>query len=187
MPHCGVTPAGELRHPVFRMPINSMAVLDPSSPAKQTVLFRERYSRARFWRRSMLLPVLLTLMLFPLTAMNDPRGGNLGPALLAVLLLPFSWLYCKLVVHRLHDLDRSGWWCLPLTVLPVAMFRESFVVYDRIEQSYAAQQAVQTYVLAMLLGSIAIFIAGFLALGCVRGTEGPNRFGLDPLRRPEWL
>ena len=45
--------------------------------------------------------------------------------------------------------------------LPILMFREFFVIYDRIEQSYDAQQAIKPYVIFMLLGSFAIFIGGF--------------------------
>ncbi len=31
------------------------------------------------------------------------------------------------------------------------------------------------------LGSFAISIWGFVEIGCLRGTEGPNQYGPDPL------
>jgi uncharacterized membrane protein YhaH (DUF805 family) len=33
------------------------------------------------------------------------------------------------------------------------------------------------------LVSLALMIWGFVELGCLRGTVGPNRFGPDPLQR----
>jgi uncharacterized membrane protein YhaH (DUF805 family) len=121
--------------------------------------------------------------------MNDPRGGQGGPALLVLLALLLIGLYGKLVIHRLHDLGLSVRWFLllgPLLIgLPILMYRESNDVYLRIEQSYVAQQAVQGYVLFMLVGSFALFIGGFVVLGCVPGTNGPNRYGPDPRKRAE--
>ena len=50
----------------------------------------------------------------------------------------------SVTVRRLHDLDRTGWWCL-IPFIPI-------------------------------IGSIVI-----LVFACMRGTDGTNRFGPDPL------
>jgi uncharacterized membrane protein YhaH (DUF805 family) len=47
-------------------------------------------------------------------------------------------------VRRLHDIDKTGWWCL-LLLIPI-------------------------------IGAIAL-----LVMFCIKGTDGPNRFGEDPL------
>ena len=65
------------------------------------------------------------------------------------LLSDLTWLALLLPsiavqVRRLHDLDRTGWWCW--------------------------------IVLVPLLGSILL-----LVWDCTPGTEGPNRYGADPL------
>lgn len=56
-----------------------------------------------------------------------------------------------LVVRRLHDLDKSGWWYLGFLVL----------------------------CMLPLIGLIAVIV--FIVFMCRRGTVGPNRFGADPL------
>ena len=143
-------------------------------------LFNGRYGRGKFWRWSLLLPPLMFFMLIPLASMSNPTGGG-GVVTLFVVAMPFLFLYCKLLAHRLHDLDWSAWWSLLFALLPIFMFRESFVIYDRIEQSYEAQQAFKPYVIFMLFGSLAIFFGGFIVMGCLRGTKGPNQYGPDPL------
>jgi uncharacterized membrane protein YhaH (DUF805 family) len=152
--------------------------------SEQVFLFYGRYGRRKFWLWALALPPLMLLMLPPLAGMNNPTGSA-GAAALFVMSLPFLWLYCKLIIHRLHDLGWSGWWFLMFTVLPFLMFRESDAIYGRIEQSGVAQQAIKPYVIFMTFGSFAIFLGGFILVGCLRGTEGPNKFGPDPLGEPK--
>lgn len=147
-------------------------------------MLRGRYSRKRYWLWSLALLGFVPLMLFPLAAMNDPRGGDGALVVLALIAAPFLLLYAWLVIHRLHDLGRSGWWFALLgpllIVMPILMFKESTDVYLRIEQTYEAQQAIKGYVMFMLFGSFTIFLGGFVLLGCLPGTTGPNAYGEDP-------
>ena len=152
--------------------------------SEQVILFHGRYRRRKFWLLSLALPALLIFILPPLAAMSDPKGGG-GAVALFVMALPFLWLYGKLIAHRLHDLGWPGWWSLVFVLLPIFMFRESYAIYDRIEQSYEVQQAFKPYVIFMLLGSFAIFIGGFIVVGCLRGTRGPNKYGPDPRGDPK--
>jgi uncharacterized membrane protein YhaH (DUF805 family) len=75
-------------------------------------------------------------------------------------------------VKRLHDRDKSGWWILLFYIVPEVL-----------------NGAVQTtdsqgVVLVGTIASVVIAIWGFIELGCLRGTAGPNRFGPDPLVLP---
>jgi uncharacterized membrane protein YhaH (DUF805 family) len=151
-----------------------------SKVARKAFMFEGRYSRGKFWAWSLLLPMFLFLLVIPLVSMSDPRGSDGGAILLLVMALPLLFLHAKLIVQRLHDLGRSGRWFSVFTLLPILMFIESFAIYGRIEQSYEAQQWIQPYVLFMLLGSFALFFGGFIVIGCLRGTEGPNEYGPDP-------
>jgi uncharacterized membrane protein YhaH (DUF805 family) len=63
-----------------------------------------------------------------------------------IITLPLLWIGLATAAKRLHDRDKSFWWCL-VGIIPV-------------------------------LGGIWVFIQ----LYCLRGTDGPNRFGSDPLR-----
>jgi uncharacterized membrane protein YhaH (DUF805 family) len=83
------------------------------------------------------------------------------------------WVFLAIAVKRLHDRNRSGWWILPFFVLP------SF-----------SNEIVQWLPGTMLdlPVSVALFILsiwGFIELGFLRGTDGANRFGLDPLAEDE--
>jgi uncharacterized membrane protein YhaH (DUF805 family) len=148
---------------------------------ERMVLFNGRYGRRKFWLWSLLLPPLLMLTLFPLVSMSDPRGSAGGVFALFVIAMPFLFLYSKLIAHRLHDIGWSAWWTLMFVLLPIFMFRESDAIYDRIEQSYEAQQWFKPYVAFMTFGSLAIFFGGFIVMGCLLGTKGPNQYGPDPL------
>lgn len=146
-----------------------------------------RYSQRKFWLWSFLLPVFFFLLVIPLTSMSDPRGSGGGAIALLVMAMPLLFLHGKLIVHRLHDIGKPGRWFAVFTVLPVFMFVESFAIYGQIPQSYEAQQFVQPIVLFLLLGSFALFFGGFFVMGCLKGTEGPNQYGPDPLgeKKPE--
>src|SRR5262245_52771430 len=87
----------------------------------QMILFHGRYGRRKFWLWSLALPALMFFMVPPLVAMNTPTGSG-GAGGLLVMALPFAWLYCKLLAHRLHDLGRSGWWSIAFLLLPIVMF-----------------------------------------------------------------
>jgi len=66
-------------------------------------------------------------------------------------------------IKRLHDRDKSGWWLLVFYLLPTVLNELSGV----------------SSILAFV--SIAITIWTFVELGCLRGTQGPNKYGSDPL------
>lgn len=138
---------------------------------EQVILFHGRYGHRKFWLLSLLLPVLLFLPVPVLVTMSDPRGGG-GALALLIVALPFFWLYCKLLAHRLHDLGRSGWWSLAFALLPIITFRIS----DAIGKPYN---------FFMFMGSLAIFVGGFIVVGCLDGTEGPNEYGPDPRGEPK--
>jgi uncharacterized membrane protein YhaH (DUF805 family) len=128
-------------------------------------------------------------MLMAMSVLMRPTGAAGGEiALIFLFAMPLVWFYCKLIVHRLHDLGWSGWWFLllgPILIpLPIWMMHETHAVYHRIEQSYAAQQAIKPYVASMQYGAFLLFFGGFILMGCLRGTKGPNKYGPDPISQP---
>jgi uncharacterized membrane protein YhaH (DUF805 family) len=167
---------------------------DPASKKRTAAItgifdFGGRYGRKQFWLGALgLVALLIAGLIAASTVMRPtgPRGAEV--ALTFALAAPFVWFYCKLIVHRLHDLGWSGWWLLllgPVLIpLPLWMMHETHAVYHRIEQSYAAQQAIKPYVASLQYGALALFVGGFVLMGCLRGTRGPNRYGPDPVSRP---
>ena len=76
-------------------------------------------------------------------------------------------------MKRLHDRNRSGWWIVPFFVLPIFS--------DRIVEPLGDSIFASTTSAALLI----LCIWGFVEMGFLRGTSGPNQFGPDPLAEDE--
>jgi uncharacterized membrane protein YhaH (DUF805 family) len=88
------------------------------------------------------------------------------------------WINFALSVKRLHDRGRSGWWLVWQTLILVLA-----VILVVVAIAVPKEQAPIWWVLAAPVGFVALAISLwlFVEIGCLRGTQGPNRFGEDPL------
>jgi uncharacterized membrane protein YhaH (DUF805 family) len=115
----------------------------------------------------------LNLAALPLPVVVGPTGWIAVAAILALIVF---WIYAKLAltVKRLHDRNKSAAWLLVFWGLPwilgiVIDFGCPGLIGDkRVSQS-------------LLLVGCAISIWAFVELYCLRGTDGGNRFGPNPL------
>lgn len=167
-------------------------------PLKNYARFSGRASRAEFWWFFLFATIFYVAMMFIVmrsfaeltpTQAADPASAinfaNSGPGVLMSLIgLLWLALLCPMIavqVRRIHDLNRSGWWIggfwllyLLYVVLSVAM-----VASARINAGSAPNMggfaAVGIIAIAMFVYSIVL-----LVFFCLRGTQGPNRFGEDP-------
>ncbi|MEM9757039.1 MAG: DUF805 domain-containing protein [Pseudomonadota bacterium] len=80
-------------------------------------------------------------------------------------------------IRRLHDLDRTGWW----TVVPAGLVSVGYAILIPAIVN-GRNPSVIAYV-----PFIAAFAFGILLLVwfCTKGTDGPNRFGDDPLGKSD--
>lgn len=103
--------------------------------------------------------------------------GVFGIAVLALSLVS-SWINFALCVKRLHDRDRSGWWLVwQALVLVLAVVMVIVAIAMHTEQMSIWYALAGASGLAALIISIWLFVE----IGFLRGTQGPNRFGPDPL------
>jgi uncharacterized membrane protein YhaH (DUF805 family) len=106
-------------------------------------------------------------------------AATLLPLLFRVIVTPVvAWCCAATLIKRLHDRNKSGWWMVPFFVVP-GLYHQ---FEDRLGDTYVAGFVG---LVAAVLG-----IWCFIEIACLRGTQGPNRFGPDPLApadtRPGW-
>jgi uncharacterized membrane protein YhaH (DUF805 family) len=117
------------------------------------------------------------------SAIIDPDTHQIEPTglfglAMSVIGLANMWIAFALSVKRLHDRDRSGWW-LVWQLLIIILATILIVVAIAVPK----EQGPLWYALAggASLATLAISIWLFVEIGFLRGTQGPNRFGPDPL------
>ena len=96
-------------------------------------------------------------------------GGLVGLALLLPNIAVFS--------RRLHDTDRSGWWMMLVFAPFAALLGLGLGGLLGVTPGSGGFSALM---IPLLLAAFAAFVVLFLWL-IRRGTDGPNRFGPDPL------
>jgi uncharacterized membrane protein YhaH (DUF805 family) len=137
-------------------------------PYKRYADFEGRSRRLEYWMfqlfNGMVMAVIIAFAIagLPLAMFSNPAAFQAGaeqPGLMlwVAIALAVFWLLASfipsiaVVVRRLHDRDMSGWWYLGFIVLQIIPF-------------------------VGWIASIAFFVITVLP-----GTDGPNRFGPDPL------
>lgn len=140
--------------------------------------FKGRINRAKYWLAAFLyILVMVGLIAFFIFAVGDFSKDRIdeivGTSLLfiaigGVVFIFLIWSSFATAIKRLHDRSKSGWWVLVFFVLPAIIG----IGADTIEGTGSwALNAI----------SIVLNIWGFVELGCLRGTQGPNEYGPDPL------
>ena len=138
--------------------------------------FTGRANRQRYWVRALLLAVVGVIAMMLTLGMSDmvPILGIMG--LPAALILMVAILANG--ARRLHDRNKSAWWLLLFVGLPSILSTPGQVAKASGDQGLMALGA-----LCALVG-LPFSIWGFVEIGCLRGTAGPNRYGEDPLATP---
>jgi len=103
--------------------------------------------------------------------------GVLGALLVAIGILNV-WVNYALSAKRLHDRNRSGWWLVAPTVTLLIAILLAFVMFA---QPGGQREPWNSAAVLFTLATAALGIWLFLEIGFLRGTEGPNRYGPDPL------
>jgi uncharacterized membrane protein YhaH (DUF805 family) len=151
--------------------------------------FTGRINRAKYWLGILILFVALfavsAVAFLIMWAVRDQYVLNivLGVAFQIVGI----WASLGLYIKRLHDRDKSGWWLLLFYGAPFGLMLATFYWFGMFALMSNPnmppdpnQIAAGPIIIATLAG-MGIALWGFVEIACLRGTEGPNRFGPDPL------
>jgi uncharacterized membrane protein YhaH (DUF805 family) len=134
-----------------------------------------RINRSKYWRSVALVSVaglLAAVILFT-------AAGIAAPLFIIMVVLVFiPWLLWGLSVttERLHDRDKSAWWLVVFCLVPGVLGQFASAAW------FTGAAGTALHFIAAL-SSFALTIWGFVELGCLRGSAGPNTYGPDPLAR----
>jgi uncharacterized membrane protein YhaH (DUF805 family) len=135
--------------------------------------YQGRINRAKFW---------LAVLVFFVAGIVAQIVGMSASGALGELLINVVGLVCFVsgifvCIKRLHDRDKSGWLLLLFYIAPTLLITIGIIWAIA---AIVANSSGSTGGLIALAG-FAIGIWGFVELGCLRGTVGPNQYGPDPL------
>ena len=141
--------------------------------------FKGRSSRSEYWFLMLIgliaNAVLTIVEIVPL----------LGPLISIVCQLYLSVATISVSVRRLHDTNRRGWWVLlPYAVAFIGVFVGVFFLELITDDSFRSPEDNPEFMTA-LIGLVIVMIASFIyliVLCALKGNDGDNRFGPDPLR-----
>jgi len=125
--------------------------------------FSGRINRAKLWLVSLVNTGIIVVLAGVAYAIGTVGWVIFGLLYIAVLVSGLG-----IVIRRLHDRDKSGWWALVFYGVPLLL--------SGIGAALGQPASAVTG-----LVSLGLYIWAFVELGCLRGTEGDNRFGADPL------
>jgi uncharacterized membrane protein YhaH (DUF805 family) len=141
--------------------------------------FGGRINHANYWLTMLIYAVAWVIYLIVVAILTggfskDALGGATGGSIVLIgLMVIFGffglWSGLAVAIKRLHDRNKSGWWLLLFWLVPN--------ILGGVEMS-AASTVVGTLV---VLASFVIWVWGFVEIGCLKGTTGPNDYGPDPL------
>jgi uncharacterized membrane protein YhaH (DUF805 family) len=131
-----------------------------------------RTSRVGYWRYQ-IGSMLVCAVLILLTVILSNTGG---PSVLPfVLIIPLVLALLLIAVRRLHDRNRSAWWLLPFVFGPFSIL---------VAANYFIKQGGGAVLVALPLSllAMALNLWGWIEMGFLAGTRGPNRYGPEPIR-----
>jgi uncharacterized membrane protein YhaH (DUF805 family) len=140
--------------------------------------FEGRIGRKQYWLGTLALSLVVVAVIGLVIALFDPSGFA-GRLVLVGFQLIVLYPACALYIKRFHDRNKPGAFAL-IGFVP-------FAVEGALSLAGAAGDPLAPSPLERVLMtlSLAVGIWFFVELGCLKGTPGPNRFGPDPLGRPQ--
>lgn len=151
-----------------------------------------RISRSQYWLRFMLPYFVIYFALEIAAGVTDDESTahRVLAGIITIFMLIALWPSIAVLIKRIHDRDKPGWYCLLLyvptvlfVVLLIVLLAGSIVEAAR-TGTYVPPEIGALAITVMVLGFISAGVGlwFFVEFGCLRGTAGPNRYGADPVR-----
>lgn len=161
---------------------------------KKYFSFEGRIGRKSYILRLLIMNLLINVIGLPLGIMKLFFGGAGAFYYISFLFNMATFLllmlsYFSLWVRRLHDMDKEGKYLIRVNMVFSLIgvlfgFYVSFMVGRDMDNLLAVLHDILPYALYILIAMIPwILYTSFWGILCIfkKGTEGPNRFGDDPL------
>jgi len=144
---------------------------------RKYAVFSGRARRAEYWW-FILFSLAATLAAAAVDQILQPHqsGGPVSSLVSLALFLP----QLAVTVRRLHDTGRSGWWLGGFIVYLIAALMGSVMAVFG-PAGRGSPGHVGEIVPAVLLGVAALYGIFLFVLTVLRGTDGANRYGADPV------
>ncbi len=151
---------------------------------KKFITIKGRASRSEYWWFILVGWILNFLVIHCLEVISSTLGWDeiffltihyvVNNILYVVILIP---TICA-SVRRLHDTNTKGWWLLLYPISIAVIFIGGIGIKADVS---VVMHTIS--IIFIIIGIIGFIIGGIylLALHCLKGTEGDNRFGKDPL------
>ena len=128
--------------------------------------FSGRANRAKWWLVTV-INVVIIAVLTGVAVVGDSVALWVG----FVIVLFALWVSSvAIAIKRLHDRGKSGWWVLVFIFVPGLL------------QGLGSRLGDPVPMMILGLAGLAISIWALVELGFLRGTQGDNAYGPDPLR-----
>jgi len=152
-----------------------------------------RISRSQYWLRFVLpyCAIFIPLQLIVAFLDKESTAYTATNGLMSLLYLVVFWPSLAILIKRMHDRNKSGWYVLFLVVSAMAFTTLLVIWIGAAFYQYGEHEKISFDGTLGVLG-IATIITGaitlginiwfFVEFGFLRGTIGANRFGPDPTR-----
>jgi uncharacterized membrane protein YhaH (DUF805 family) len=145
---------------------------------RKYVTFTGRASRSEYWYFllfGVLLSIPASIIDSTLATTATPGMRPVGGLLTLVLFLP----RLSAAVRRLHDVNRSGWWIGGLFLFLLVFAAVGiFNLFQPVTTSPNTPLAIGAVISSVLM---LVWLVWLFVLTVLKGTDGPNRYGEDPL------
>ena len=140
--------------------------------------FDGRINRAKYWLATIVFIIIVFIVMFAigfgLGISLDPHDSTFKLVILVFQLL-FLYPSAAVMVKRLHDRNRPGWFAAFILV-PIGLkaITDAVGITGDMEDLNALDHLLN-------FTTLGVAIWFFIELGCLRGTIGDNQYGPDPL------